>query len=57
MLEAVDVVIAQSLPAYGAFTPWQALLWLALMAGCLLAVAGAIALYEVVIATVRSIRR
>ena len=56
MLGTVDVVVAQSLPAYGAFNPWMVLLWLALMAGCLLAVAGVVALYEVITAAVRDAR-
>ena len=44
MFGSVDVVVAQSLSVYGAFDPWWVLLWLAMMAGCLLVVAGVVAL-------------
>lgn len=53
MFGSVDVVVAQSLPVYGAFEPWWVLLWLALMAGCLLAVAGVVALVHVVAKSLR----
>ena len=41
-------VVAQSMPVYGAFNPWWVLIWLALMAGCLLSVAGVVALVRYV---------
>ena len=53
MFGSVDVVIAQSLPVYGAFDPWWVLLWLALMGVCLIAVAGIVALVQFVSSLIR----
>jgi hypothetical protein len=53
MFESVDVVVAQSLPVYGAFSPWWVLVWLALMIGCLLMVAGVVVLFQLVVALIR----
>ncbi len=43
-------VVAQSMPVYGAFSPWWVLIWLALMAGCLVSIAGVVALVKYVAA-------
>jgi hypothetical protein len=50
MFGSVDVFVAQSMPVHGAFNPWWVLLWLALMLGCLLVVAGVTALFQFVAA-------
>jgi hypothetical protein len=52
MFGSVDVVAAQSSPLHGAFEPWWVLLWLALMMGCLLAVAAVVALFQLVAALI-----
>lgn len=57
MSAALAVVVAPSLHAYGAFSPWMVLLGLVLALVCLLVVVGVVALYEVVIATVLGARR
>jgi len=43
-------VVARTLPVYGAFSPWWVLIWLALMAGCLVSIAGVVALVKYVAA-------
>ncbi len=48
------LVLTQSLPVHGAFNPWWVLLWLALMAGCLVLVAGVVALFQVATTFLRS---
>lgn len=52
MFGTVDVV-AQSAPVHGAFDPWLVLLWLALMAGCLLIAGGVVALVQFFAALLR----
>ena len=46
-------VVAQSMPVYGAFNPWWVLIWLALMAGCLVLAAGVVLLVNWVTAVSR----
>jgi hypothetical protein len=47
------LVVAQSAPVHGAFNHWWVLLWLVLMLGCLLAVAGVVALGQFVGSLIR----
>jgi hypothetical protein len=55
MFAAVHVVVASSVQVHGAFDPWLVLLWLGLVMGCLLLVAGVTALVQ--LATTRLRRR
>lgn len=53
MFAATDGVIAQALPIHGALDPWLVLLWLGLMAGCLLVVIALTALIQLAITRYR----